>query len=124
MDTKQVGEKLVSLCKKGRNLDAIESLYSPDIVSIEAMGSPEVPAEMRGIEKIRGKNKWWMENNEVHSSKVDGPFPHNDRFAVKFSYEITPKTGPMKGKRVGMDEVGIYTVKNGKIVREEFFYSM
>jgi hypothetical protein len=30
----------------------------------------------------------------------------------------------MKGKRVGMDEVGIYTVKNGKIVREEFFYSM
>jgi hypothetical protein len=124
MDTKQVGEKLVSLCQKGRNLDAIESLYSPDIVSVEAMGSPEVPAELRGIDKIRGKNKWWMENHEVHSSKVDGPFPHNDRFAVKFSYEVTPKTGPMKGKRFGMDEVGIYTVKNGKIVREEFFYSM
>ena len=124
MDTKQIGEKLVSLCQKGRNLDAIESLYSPDIVSVEAQGSPEVPAELRGIDKIRGKNKWWMENHEVHSSKVDGPFPHNDRFAVKFSYEITPKVGPMKGKRFGMDEVGIYTVKNGKIVREEFFYSM
>jgi len=23
-----------------------------------------------------------------------------------------------------MDEVGLYTVKNGKIVREEFFYDM
>ena len=51
------------------------------------------------------------------------PFP-NDRFAVKFHYERTPKSGPMKGKRMQMDEVGVDTVRNGKIVREEFFYSM
>src|SRR5713226_6351171 len=104
MDTKEVGEKLVSICSKGKNMDAINSLYSKDIVSVEAHGSPEIPAEMKGIDKIRGKNQWWYENNEVHSAKVEGPFPHNDRFA--------------------MDEVGIYTVKDGKIVREEFFYSM
>ncbi len=83
-----------------------------------------MPAEMRGIDKIRGKNQWWFDNNEVHSAKVEGPFPHNDRFAVKFHYDVTPKDGPMKGKRMQMDEVGVYTVKNGKIVREEFFYSM
>jgi ribosomal protein L21 len=56
--------------------------------------------------------------------KVEGPFPNNDRFAVKFHYETSPKSGPNKGKKVKMDEVGIYTVKDGKIVREEFFYSM
>jgi ketosteroid isomerase-like protein len=124
MDTKQIGEKLVSLCSNGKNLDAIDSLYSADIVSVEAHGSPEMPAEMRGIDKIRGKNQWWYDNNEVHSAKVEGPYPHNDRFAVRFHYEVTPKAGPQKGKRLKMDEVGIYTVKNGKIVREEFFYSM
>ena len=124
MDTKQVGEKLVSLCSKGKNMEAIEALYDKGIVSVEAMSSPEMPAEMRGIDKIKGKNQWWYENNEVHSAKVEGPFPHNDRFAVKFHFDVTPKAGPQKGKRFQMDEVGIYTVKNGKIVREEFFYSM
>ncbi len=123
MDTKQVGEKLVSLCSKGKNMEAVESLYSKDIVSVEAMGSPEMPAELRGIDKIKGKNQWWYDNNEVHSAKVEGPFPNNDRFAVKFHWDVTPKAGPRKGKRMQMDEVGIYTVKNGKIVREEFFYS-
>jgi hypothetical protein len=124
MDTKQVGEKLVSLCSKGKNMEAIDSLYDKSIVSVEAHGSPEMPAEMRGIDKIRGKNQWWNENNEVHSAKVEGPFPHNDRFAVKFQWDVTPKAGPGKGKRMQMNEIGIYTVKNGKIVREEFFYSM
>lgn len=123
MDTKQVGQKLVDLCSKGKNEEAIESLYSKDIVSVEAMGSPEMPAEMRGIDKIKGKNQWWYENHEVHSAKVEGPFPNNDRFAVRFHYDITAKSGPRKGKRFAMDEVGIYTVKNGKIVREEFFYA-
>jgi len=30
----------------------------------------------------------------------------------------------MKGKRMQMDETGLYTVKNGKIAQEEFFYAM
>ena len=124
MDSKQIGEKLVGLCSKGKNIDAIESLYSKDVVSVEAMSvGPEMPAEMRGIDKIKGKNQWWVENHEVHSSKIEGPFPLNDRFAVKFHYDVTPKAGPQKGKRFQMDEVGIYTVKDGKIVKEEFFYA-
>ena len=124
MDTRQVGTRLVELCKKGQNMEAIESLYSKDIVSVEATSTPDMPAEMRGIDKVKGKNQWWFENNQLHSASVEGPFPHNDRFAVKYHYDITPKDGPMKGRRFQMDEVGIYTVKNGKIVREEFFYDM
>lgn len=123
METKQVGEKLVTLCNKGQFLEAVESLYSKDIVSVEAMGSPEMPAEMRGIDKIKGKNQWWSENHDVHAMKAEGPYAHNDRFAVKFHFEVTPKFGSKKGKRTKMDEVAVYTVKNGKIVREEFFYS-
>lgn len=30
----------------------------------------------------------------------------------------------MKGKRMKLHEVAVYTVKDGKIVREEFFYDM
>ncbi len=122
MDTKQVAEKLVDLCRKGKNLEAVDALYDKDIVSIEAQGSPEMPAEQRGIEAIRGKHRWWNENMEVHSSDVKGPFSNGDKFAVLYNYEFTPKNGPQKGKRTKMQEVGVYSLKNGKIVREEFFY--
>ncbi|HXY40000.1 MAG TPA: nuclear transport factor 2 family protein, partial [Vicinamibacteria bacterium] len=67
-------------------------------------------------------SEWWTSNNEVHEAKVKGPFPNGDRFAVIFDYEITPKAGPYAGKRTRMEEVGVYTVEDGKIVREEFYY--
>jgi ketosteroid isomerase-like protein len=124
MDTKQIGKTLVDLCNQGKNMEAIDSLYSKDVVSVEPTGGPEMPRESKGIDQIRAKNRWWYENNEVHSGKAEGPFPHEDRFAVTFFYEVTPKAGPMKGKRFQMNEVGLYTVKNDKIVREEFFYQM
>ena len=34
--------------------------------------------------------------------------------------DVTPK---MTGQRVSMVEVGVYTVEDGKIVREEFYYN-
>jgi ketosteroid isomerase-like protein len=124
MGIKDVAKKLVDYTRKGKNLDAVDNLYSKDCVSVEAMGNAEMPREMRGIDKIRQKNKWWFDNNEVHSASVEGPFPNEDRFALIYHYDTTAKAGPTKGKRIKMDEVAIYTVKDGKIVREEFFYDM
>jgi len=43
---------------------------------------------------------------------------------VYFSFDVTPKDGPMQGKRFQMDEAGLYTVVDGNIVKEEFFYHM
>jgi len=123
-DAKSVGKKLIEFCRGGLNLQAISTLYSPDIVSVEAVGSPDMPAEMRGIDKVVAKNKWWYENNEIHHASAEGPFPNGDRFAVVFEYETTAKAGPRKGQRSRFEEVALYTVKNGKIVREEFFYDM
>lgn len=124
MDTKEVGEKLVALCREGKNIEAVDTLYDPDIVSVEAMSMPDMPAEMRGVEAVRGKNQWWMDNHEIHSASTEGPYPHGDRFAVKYAYDVTAKAGPMAGNRMKMDEVAVYTVRDGKIVREEFYYSM
>ncbi|NBB96464.1 MAG: nuclear transport factor 2 family protein [Planctomycetes bacterium] len=125
-DTYTIGKQLVDLCAQGRNLEAINTLYADDIVSIEVTGMPEVgmPAEITGLDAIRGKNQWWMENHEVHRGECDGPYPHGDQFIVVFKYEVTPKQGPMSGQRMQMEEAGLYTVKDGKIVREQFFYHM
>jgi hypothetical protein len=121
MDSQELGKRLVSLCQKGKNMEAIETLYSPEIVSIEPFAMPGSKSpETHGIEAVKGKTKWWGENHEVHSASVTGPFPHGDRFAVVFNYDITPKTTK---KRMKMEEVALYTVRKDKIVREEFFYT-
>lgn len=122
MNTKEIGQRLVDLCREGKNLEAVATLYSPDIVSIEAQTPPGMPAEMKGLEAIRGKNEWWVNNHEVHSASAKGPFALGDRFSVVFNFEVTPKTGAESGKRMKMEEVALYTVKDGKIVREEFMY--
>jgi hypothetical protein len=124
-DTLTVGKKLVSLCREGKIMEAVETLYGPEIVSIEAAsGGPSMPARMEGIEAIKGKNNWWIQNHDVHSATAEGPYPHGDRFIVHFKYDVTSKAGPMAGKRMNLDETALYTVKDGKIVQEEFFYDM
>jgi hypothetical protein len=120
----EVGKKLVDLCKSGKAMEAITTLYSPQIVSIEPQGGPSMPARMEGLEAIKGKATWWEANHEVHKAEVEGPYPHGDRFIVHFKYDVTAKGGPMAGKRLALDETGLYTVKGGKVTQEEFFYSM
>ena len=124
-DTLTIGKKLIALCREGKNVEAVETLYSPEIVSIEAAsGGPSMPARMEGLEAIKGKNDWWLKNHEIHSAQADGPWPHGDRFIVRFKYDVTAKAGPMAGKRMTLDEAALYTVKDGKITQEEFFYDM
>jgi ketosteroid isomerase-like protein len=120
----QVGKKLVELCKQGKNLQAVDTLYAPNIVSLELHDMPNMPARMEGIDAIRKKNQWWFDNHTVHSTDCKGPWPHGERFIVLHKIDVTAKAGPMAGKRMQAEEAGLYTVKNGKIVQEEFFYDM
>ncbi len=117
-ETLEVGKKLVALCREGKNLEAIDSLYDEQIESLEPMEMPDGSKEAKGKKAIRDKNVWWTEHMEVHSAQSEGPYPNGDRFAVRFKYDATDKDS---GKRQTLEEVGLYTVKNGKIVREEFF---
>lgn len=118
--TTAVANELVALCRAGRNLDAIAKLYSPKIVSIESVGSETMPAEMTGIDAIRQKNQWWLDNYEVHSAEANGPFVGGDQFAVQYLFDTTFKP---TGQRSVMTEMALYAVKDGKIVREQFFYN-
>ncbi len=117
----EIGKRLVTFCQEGNGLEAVDALYDEKIISIEAQGSDQLPARMEGIEAIRGKNSWWYDNHEVHSSSALGPFcgQQEDRFAVFFEMDVTFKPS---GERSKLIEVGLYTVSNAKIVQEEFWY--
>ena len=117
MNTEEVATKLVELCRNREWRKALDELYAKDIVSVEAHEMENMPAEMRGIDQVRGKTDWWEKNMEVHSAKVAGPFVARDTFVVQFDIDVTDKESK---KRMQMSEAGIYTVKDGKVAREEF----
>jgi ketosteroid isomerase-like protein len=117
MTTAEMAKEFTELLKQGQNEAAAEKFNADDIVSYEAMEGPM--AVCNGKEAVKQKGQWWEENNEVHGGSVEGPYVNGDQFAVRFKFDITPKA---TGERVSMDEVGLYTVKNGKIAEERFYY--
>ena len=121
MTTQEIAKTLVELCSQGKFEEAGDKLYSPDIVSVEPGAPPGQSRESKGIAAVRAKGEWWVKNHEVHSSTVEGPLVAGSYFAVTFKLDVTFKP---EGRRFTMDEIGVYKVANGKIVHEEFFYSM
>lgn len=122
-ELKKIANTLVDYCKTGQERKGLDELYAEDAVSVEAMPMPGTgSAETQGVKGIHGKHDWWENAHEVHSSKVEGPFFHGDnRFGCIFEIDVTDKES---GNRMQMKEMGVYTVDNGRIVREEFYYAV
>jgi ketosteroid isomerase-like protein len=119
MTWKEIADELVAGCREHRERANLIRLYAPDAVSVEAMDMGN-GRETQGLAGIDGKHQWWEDNHTITGGKVEGPFLHGeDRFAVIFAMQGTNKSD---GKSFDMSEVGIYQVRDGKIVREEFFY--
>lgn len=114
--TQEIAEDLVAMCKRGEFDASGEKYWADDVVSLEAAEGDM--ARVEGKAGARGKGAWWAANHEVHDSVVEGPYVNGHQFVVRFKMDLTPKGG----ERRTMDEVGLYTVKNGKIVEERFFY--
>jgi hypothetical protein len=117
VNTEQVGQKVVELVRKQAWHEALDMLYDKDVVSVEARTMDGSSPETRGINGVRGKVDWWLENMQVHSFTANGPFAAHDRFVVQYDADVTDKNSKQRRQ---LSEVGVYTVKNGKIIREEF----
>jgi ketosteroid isomerase-like protein len=120
MTTQEVANQLVKLCSEGNFVEAMNALYSPDIVSVEAGAPPGESRESKGIDEVRKKAQWWTDNHDVHSSHVEGPLVADSHFAVTFKMDVTFKP---QNKRFQMEEIGVYKVNDGKIIHEQFFYN-
>ena len=115
MSLQTIGKRLVELCNQGKNFDVMHTMYAPDIVSVEPTGQ-----ETKGKTPVIQKSQRWAAGVTIHAEKVLGPFFHGaDRFATQTTFEITRKA---TGKRITLEEVTVYTVKDDLIMREEFFF--
>lgn len=115
MSLQTIAREFVELCNQGKNFDVMHTMYAPDIVSVEGDG-----AETVGKTHVIHKSEVWQANNTIHAETVRGPYFNGpNQFAVHFTFEVAPKA---TGKRITLEEVGVYTVENDKITREQFFY--
>ncbi len=114
--TAEIAKKVMEIVGKQAWYEALD-LYDDNIVSVEANSASGGSPETKGKQGVRGKIDWWVNAMEVHSFKASGPFVAHDRFVVQYDADVTDKGSK---KRFQISEVGVYTVKDGKIVREEF----
>ncbi|MGZ4974489.1 MAG: SnoaL-like domain-containing protein [Limisphaerales bacterium] len=117
MNTEEIAKKVVELVRKQAWYEALDTLYDDNIVSVEAFSMGGGSPETQGKEGVRGKIDWWVNAMEIHSFDAHDPFVGHDRFVVQYDADVTDKNSKQRRK---LSEVGVYTVKDGKIVREEF----
>jgi len=91
MNTQQVAEELVSICREGKFHEAVSTLYADNIVSMEAGAPPGQSRETKGLDAVKAKGDWWQANHEVHSSVIEAPLVAGSHFAVVFKMDLTFK---------------------------------
>ncbi len=121
MSVQTVAAKFMDLCNQGKHFEVMRNMYAPEMVSVEGSGKETV-----GKDAVIHKSEVFQGNNAITGQDLRGPFFCGDagggsgKFAVYTSITFTPKAG---GKQQTHEEVGLYTVKNNMITREEFFYN-
>ena len=117
MTTQEIADKLVAYCRAGEFQKCYDELYSPNVVSLEPAGSPMERVE--GIDGILAKGKAWNEMmEEFHGSTITDPVVCGNHFSLGMTMDATFK----EVGREKMEEICVYEVQDGKVVKEQFFY--
>jgi SnoaL-like domain len=117
MTTQEIAEASATLCKAGKFEEAGERFWAEDVVSVEPMAGDM--AVLKGKPAVKGKGDWWYANHDIHSAETHGPYVNGDQFALRFAIDVTAKAS---GQRMLMEEVGLYTLRDGKVVEEKFYF--
>ncbi|MGD1840012.1 MAG: SnoaL-like domain-containing protein [Thermonemataceae bacterium] len=119
MSVKEVAEKLVALCRKGNIQACYNQLYSQKILSIE-------PENFDGMQKANGMEAVMLKLEavaasveKVHSTEIGDPIIAGDHFALNWKTVLTYKNADTI---TTINEIAVFEVENGKIIKEQFFY--
>jgi ketosteroid isomerase-like protein len=118
MTIQEVANRFKELTQSAQWDKIQDELYSSDAVSIEPEQSPGFKT-VEGLDAIKEKGKQFQTMiEEMHGGYCTEPVIGGKFFSVAMGMDVT-----MKGMgRINMDEVCVYEVKDGKIVKEQFFY--
>lgn len=118
MTVQEIADRLVELCRKGDHSAAQQELFAQDAESVEPDFTQMPPT--KGLDKLTEKGKQFEASVlEFHGGEVSEPLVAGNFISLQMSYDATFK----EMGRINMSEICVYEVKDGKIVKEQFFYS-
>jgi len=116
--TQEVANRFNELAQIGQWDQIQDEMFAENAVSIEPPNSPGLQSA-EGLPAIKEKGKKFGEMvEEMHGGYTSAPVVGGRFFSVAMGMDCT-----FKGMgRQKMDEIAVYEVKDGKIVKEQFFY--
>ena len=116
--TQDVANRMSELFKENKWGQVQDELFADDCESIE-------PAHAPGLKTVRGKAAIKQKGEdfnamieEMHSGWVSDLIVGGNYITCAMGLDVT-----MKGMgRINMNEVCVYEVKDGKVVKEQFFF--
>jgi uncharacterized protein YbjT (DUF2867 family) len=111
----EVVSRYVSLLRQG-DLTAALKLLAPDVMRTAPL---EGTGPLEGAEAIMANVRQQTAGYQIRGIDIDGPYPHGDRFAVRFALdEVHIPTGT-----TGVTEkMSVYAVRDSAIVSENVYY--
>ncbi len=114
MTTREIADRLVTLCRAGKYRDAITELYTPDVTQAE--NGQAIPG---GRDALVAACKGWEESRIVHGTEVLAVHVAPDSFVVEMRHDVTPQATKQRNQ---WSEAAVYRVRGGKIVDVRFYY--
>lgn len=116
-----VARDFTAMLRLGQFEAAGEAFWSRDVTSAEpAHSSGDSPAVLSGIAAVRAKRGVRFRTARIDDLIIDGPFVTGDQFALLIDMLVTE---PASRQAEPFTEIAVFTVRDGCIVHERFFYA-
>jgi hypothetical protein len=114
----EVATRVTELLRAGNAAQVEQDWLAPSIESVEGHGASMA---WSGKPAVLAKYRAWEADHEIRSMSVEGPWVGATGFSLRFKVDASQKS---TGQTMKMEEIAVYTVRNGKIVREEFHFAV
>lgn len=119
MTTQEIAQQLVKLCREAKYEEAYQQLFAPNAVACEPEGLPNNRTE--GLDNLLAKTaQFRARTEEIFGMDISDPMVAGDHFVVRMAMDSKMKDQP----KMKLEELCMYEVKDGKIVKEQFFFSL
>jgi hypothetical protein len=113
----EIAHRLVELLKEKKFLETQKELFDEDVVSQEPEEAKS--RSVNGLESILLKENNFLKNiKQWKNFEVSEPIISKDFFSIRMFTEVVL----LNDREVSIDEIIVYEVRHGKIVKEQFFY--
>ena len=121
MTTQEAAARYHELASERKFIEIQDTLYHEDVICQEPDKATSIgmPVFTNGREAVKAKGVARRATIEtMHTYHVGEPIVAGEFFSIVLKQEVTFKDKP----RMTLEEIGVFHVKDSKIVKEQFFY--